>query len=409
MWNTGSVTLQGGSINAGGFDAAAGTFTFADGTLTVNGGTYRGGNTTLTLDGTGSANPTLVLNGASAAVAGNATIGGSGTGTLSISNGGTVSSADGYLGFNGGARGLAVVDGTSSTWTNSGKLTVGNSGDGYLFIQNGGTVSSNISYLGLNNGSSGTATVDGANSTWTNAALVVGGSSGGRGSLTVRNDGAVQVAGNMRVWDTVSLENGGTLTVNGNITNNANGTFSVGNGATASVGSTGLLNHGLFAGAGTLVGNVTSYGTVGPGASPGTLTIDGDYNQLLSGIFSVEIGGLFAGTEYDVLNVTGTASLAGSLDVSLFDPGPGLFSPQAGDSFDILAAEILQGSFGSLNYAALPDPSLSWHIDYLVDAIGSTDIVRLSVVSAVPVPAAVWLFGSGLIGLLGLARRKRSA
>ena len=27
-------------------------------------------------------------------------------------------------------------------------------------------------------------------------------------------------------------------------------------------------------------------------------------------------------------------------------------------------------------------------------------------VSAMPVPAAVWLFGSGLIGLLGLARRK---
>ena len=28
-------------------------------------------------------------------------------------------------------------------------------------------------------------------------------------------------------------------------------------------------------------------------------------------------------------------------------------------------------------------------------------------VSAVPIPGAVWLFGSGLIGLLGLARRKR--
>ena len=28
-------------------------------------------------------------------------------------------------------------------------------------------------------------------------------------------------------------------------------------------------------------------------------------------------------------------------------------------------------------------------------------------VSAVPVPAAVWLFGSGLVGLIGLARRKR--
>lgn len=29
-------------------------------------------------------------------------------------------------------------------------------------------------------------------------------------------------------------------------------------------------------------------------------------------------------------------------------------------------------------------------------------------VSAVPVPAAVWLFGSGLLGLLGVARSKRA-
>ena len=30
-------------------------------------------------------------------------------------------------------------------------------------------------------------------------------------------------------------------------------------------------------------------------------------------------------------------------------------------------------------------------------------------VSAVPIPAAVWLFGSGLIGLIGIARRRRSS
>jgi hypothetical protein len=29
--------------------------------------------------------------------------------------------------------------------------------------------------------------------------------------------------------------------------------------------------------------------------------------------------------------------------------------------------------------------------------------------SAVPVPAAVWLFGSGLLGLVGMARRKKAA
>jgi hypothetical protein len=34
--------------------------------------------------------------------------------------------------------------------------------------------------------------------------------------------------------------------------------------------------------------------------------------------------------------------------------------------------------------------------------------VRSNDVSEVPVPAAVWLFGSGLIGLVGLARRKKA-
>jgi len=32
-----------------------------------------------------------------------------------------------------------------------------------------------------------------------------------------------------------------------------------------------------------------------------------------------------------------------------------------------------------------------------------------SSLSAVPIPAAVWLFGSGLLGLVGMARRKQSA
>ena len=34
--------------------------------------------------------------------------------------------------------------------------------------------------------------------------------------------------------------------------------------------------------------------------------------------------------------------------------------------------------------------------------------IRFTPVSSVPVPAAVWLFGSGLLGLVGLARRKHT-
>ena len=39
--------------------------------------------------------------------------------------------------------------------------------------------------------------------------------------------------------------------------------------------------------------------------------------------------------------------------------------------------------------------------------LGHFVTVSVTSVSAVPVPAAVWLFGSGLIGLVGVARRNR--
>jgi hypothetical protein len=53
----------------------------------------------------------------------------------------------------------------------------------------------------------------------------------------------------------------------------------------------------------------------------------------------------------------------------------------------------------SFDQVALTDPYISF------SAIGMDNI---SYVSAIPVPAAVWLFGSGLIGLIGIARRKKA-
>jgi hypothetical protein len=41
-----------------------------------------------------------------------------------------------------------------------------------------------------------------------------------------------------------------------------------------------------------------------------------------------------------------------------------------------------------------------------IDIAGVTDLNATVTVSAVPVPAAAWLFASGLIGLVGVARRK---
>lgn len=58
---------------------------------------------------------------------------------------------------------------------------------------------------------------------------------------------------------------------------------------------------------------------------------------------------------------------------------------------------------GTLGLLDGPFPGVQVHLD-----IGSGNSMYVTSVSAVPVPAAVWLFGSGLIGLAGVARRKRA-
>lgn len=41
-------------------------------------------------------------------------------------------------------------------------------------------------------------------------------------------------------------------------------------------------------------------------------------------------------------------------------------------------------------------------------SVGSSGCSGVTDVSEVPLPAAIWLFGSGLIGLVGMARRKKA-
>jgi len=58
------------------------------------------------------------------------------------------------------------------------------------------------------------------------------------------------------------------------------------------------------------------------------------------------------------------------------------------------------------------DATWAWEWNFAI-APGSSDVIgedlRLNTISAVPVPAAVWLFVSGLIGLASVARRKVQA
>ena len=46
--------------------------------------------------------------------------------------------------------------------------------------------------------------------------------------------------------------------------------------------------------------------------------------------------------------------------------------------------------------------------DYYAEWTFSNNTVTRTALSSVPIPAAVWLFGSGLLGLVGVARRKKA-
>ena len=134
--------------------------------------------------------------------------------------------------------------------------------------------------------------------------------------------------------------------------------FTVGGGAnytqtagTTTVGgtltTTGLadIQGGSLLGAGTVSSNLTNAGQVGPGTSAGTLNISGNYTQTSAGTLNSEIGGTTVSTEYDQLAVSGTATLDGTLNVTLINS----FTPSDGDRFDAITFASSSGDFATNN------------------------------------------------------------
>jgi hypothetical protein len=76
----------------------------------------------------------------------------------------------------------------------------------------------------------------------------------------------------------------------------------------------------------------------------GNATIGGNFSQSDAGTFGVELGGLVQANQFDVLNVTGTARLGGTLEVELID---GII-PDIGNMFQVLTAGSVIGTFDSV-------------------------------------------------------------
>ena len=137
--------------------------------------------------------------------------------------------------------------------------------------------------------------------------------------------------------------------------------------------------------------------------------------------------------------VQGTTSSDGTYEVDAllnFDTGANTISI-VGDvsSLGIFGDTLVSGSFTTYGYSVYPGPTevfestgtdmmssgllgaldiplnigfdfFGFSIESANGSVVSTDFINTAVV---PVPAAAWLFGSGLLALLGISRRKKAA
>ena len=220
-----TLTLSnGGSMQVGSFGAAfsstgtalvqvlAGSTLTASGTFDNLGGN---GSASMTVDGVGAVFSVATTN---LFVAN-----GSGSGTLTVGHGGSVTL--GALSVANQSGGVGVVNiGTLATLLSKSNVNVGGAGAGSVVITAGGTLTSQGTYDAFGGpGGSGTLNVSGAGALWKSAgSLNFGTGTGGVGSLLISNGGVVSVAAGPGSTGFNAGQNGGAI-ANVAITNG--GTF----------------------------------------------------------------------------------------------------------------------------------------------------------------------------------------
>lgn len=186
------------------------------------------------------------------------------------------------------------------------------------------------------------------------------------GTLTKANTGTSTFSGGFTNSGTVNV-NAGTLDLAGGYTDAGGALVMAGGDITAPVAGL-TLNTGTLGGTGMVTGNVIHNGTLNVGSSPGTLTIAGDLTLGAGSTLNIELGGTTQGVNYDLLQVTGTANLNGTMNVSLF----GGFTGTAGDLFDVITFAGRTGDFAAVNfpsgYTMTATPNATFY-QLLIDAL----------------------------------------
>lgn len=387
-------------------------------------GNLSGSTGTVTVDGSGS-----IWN------VGTLYLGYYGAGTATVSNGGTITGASVFLGYNAGSSGSLTVTGSGSKLTDTGTLYLGYNGNGALAVTNGGTVSNTAAYIAYASGTSGAATVNGG--TWTNSgALYVG--VNGTGKLSVSAGGAVTASG-------VAINNSSsilTADVGSSLKSGSTGSGAISNkgtirlvaGAGAAAGSYKPLSYGTMSGTGTVqalggVWNSTAHtvtvydAATTTAGTPVTFNLAGTQRVLVTGAAGKSMG---AGFQAGTADLTFSATEIGGGELSalqgLLSTGESVlsgwdFSTTGYTSGSPVYLSLFAGSGLSLEnleiwgyngsaWSQLSPSDLAYDGTYA--SFTATSLTSYAVVdppSSVPIPGAMWLLGSGLVGLVGARRR----
>ena len=295
-----NVSVSGGTVTLNSGEALSAT------TLSLTGGTL-GGNDSITVSGATTWSGGTMTGAGTTVAQGGLTINGTGAKTLSggriLEHQGTGSwTGSGAIVFGAGASTLRIA---------SGIFTVGDAST------NQNTISSLARHLEVLSG----ATLQKSSGGTTN--FITGVSS-------FTNAGTVKV-----------LE--GTLSFGSNVFNQTAGLTEL-NGGNLTATGTLSLNGGTLRGNGTVTTTTLSNngGTVGPGFSPGTLTITGAYTQGAGGTLNIEIGGTTT-ADYDRLLISGATTLNGALIGTVING----FTPAFNDTFTFMTFGSRSGDFAT--------------------------------------------------------------
>jgi RHS repeat-associated protein len=165
--------------------------------------------------------------------------------------------------------------------------------------------------------------------------------------------------GNLAIQDGYTFQAPAAFTNTGTVTVGASAQFKLSSSYTQTKGSTNLaagtlgsspsnsvtIQSGALSGPGTINASLVNDGAMDLGTSPGTVTVAGNYTQGANASLSVKLGGTTAGSQYDQVNVTGSAGLNGALNISLVNG----FGPTAGQTFQTLTFASRSGNFATIN------------------------------------------------------------